>query len=353
MGDFEMFKYVIPKMANLFFICNQPNYARYCVKYSDNLNNVSETHPGLENDFINGCFGVKRTDKPSSRIPIDLTLEQTINADAAKRLSGIAHFTNSIAARQRWSKSHSIRAALISHVLDVCGLRYLQDVTADLQPNRIKIYGKQIADFVEILQKNCNPFDPNLDKENLYNIATSKPVSPEIADFLLNIEENGEDLRNQFINECIKDESRFERPIKKNRVFNFADAPKKKKLTLGNKVVELRMQRDLFGRMLGISLTHKVHKVIRVHLWISLILFCSMLLASIRLLCTANMTVSSENVVVSASLLVGRSAVNKRYSKGPSILPCGTPDVIGCSVVISLSYLTRKYLSVRYDLRRM
>ena len=108
---------------------------------------------------------------------------------------------------------------------------------------------------MEILEKNCNPFDPNLDNENLYNIATSKPVSPEIADYLLNIEENGEALRNQFINECSEDKSRFDKPIKKNRVFNFAEAPKKKKLTLGNKVVELRMQRDLFGR---ISLTHKV-----------------------------------------------------------------------------------------------
>ena len=83
MGDFQMFKSVIPKMANLFFIVNQPNYARYCVKYVDNLNDFAETHPGLEDDFNNKFFGVKRTDKPFSRVPIDLTLEQTINADAA------------------------------------------------------------------------------------------------------------------------------------------------------------------------------------------------------------------------------------------------------------------------------
>ncbi|EFN62558.1 hypothetical protein EAG_04877, partial [Camponotus floridanus] len=78
MGDFETFIYVIPKMTNLFFSVNQPNYARWCVKYLDNLKNVNKTHPGLEDDFVNGCFGVKRTDKPFSRIPIDLTLEQTI-----------------------------------------------------------------------------------------------------------------------------------------------------------------------------------------------------------------------------------------------------------------------------------
>ncbi|GFW09601.1 hypothetical protein TNCV_3997071 [Trichonephila clavipes] len=90
MGDFEMFKYVIPKITNLFFAVNQPNYDRWCVKYSDNLNKVDETHPGLKNDFMNGLkgFGIKRTDKPFSRIPIDLTLvsysDQSVHAHSQK-----------------------------------------------------------------------------------------------------------------------------------------------------------------------------------------------------------------------------------------------------------------------------
>ncbi|GFS56744.1 hypothetical protein TNCV_2221791 [Trichonephila clavipes] len=216
MGDFEMFKYVIPKITNLFFAVNQSNYARWCVKYLDNLNKVDETHPGLKNDFTNGCFGIKRNDKLFSRITIDLTLEQTINAEAAGRLS---------------------------------------DVSADLQPNRIKIYGKQIADFLEIFEKNINPFDESLDKDSLYKIATAKPVPENVANFLLNIEKNGENLQKQFITECAEDQDRFDKPIKKNQVPNFVDAPKKKKITLDNKVIELRMQRDLFGRLLGRDLS--------------------------------------------------------------------------------------------------
>ncbi|GFX49058.1 uncharacterized protein TNCV_786141 [Trichonephila clavipes] len=133
----------------------------------------------------------------------------------ARCLSGIAHFTNSLAARQRWTKSHSIRATLISHVLDVCGLKQLQDVPADLQPNRIKIYGKQLSDFNEIFENNINPFDESLDKDSLYNFATAKPVPENVANFLLNIEKNGEDLRKQFITECAEDQNRFDKPIKK------------------------------------------------------------------------------------------------------------------------------------------
>lgn len=89
-GDFELFKYVLPKMTNLFFICNQQNYARWSIKYYSNLLNVNETHPDLLEQFQEGSFGIQRTNKPFSKQPIDLVLEQTINADAARRLTGIS-----------------------------------------------------------------------------------------------------------------------------------------------------------------------------------------------------------------------------------------------------------------------
>jgi len=71
------------------------------VKYHDNILKLDETHSDLKIDFENDSFGIKRTSKSFSQQPIDLTLEQTINADASKRLTGVIHFTNSISARQR------------------------------------------------------------------------------------------------------------------------------------------------------------------------------------------------------------------------------------------------------------
>lgn len=68
-------------------------------------------------------YSVKRTQKSFSRQPVDLTLEQTINADAANKLTGISYLTNSIAARQRRFKSHSIRSTIIHFVMERAGLR--------------------------------------------------------------------------------------------------------------------------------------------------------------------------------------------------------------------------------------
>lgn len=94
-GDFEMYLYVLQRISNIFFMVNQPNYARYTVKYVDNLLKVDITHPGLKKRFEEGSFGVKRTPKNFSRQPVDLTLEQTINADAANKLTGKRYIINS------------------------------------------------------------------------------------------------------------------------------------------------------------------------------------------------------------------------------------------------------------------
>ena len=49
----------------------------------------------------NGDLAVKMTTKFFARDPVDLTLEQTVNADAASRLTGIAAFSQSVGARKR------------------------------------------------------------------------------------------------------------------------------------------------------------------------------------------------------------------------------------------------------------
>lgn len=42
--DFPLFKYILPKISNLFFVLNRPNYARWLVKYHDNLIKIEEAH---------------------------------------------------------------------------------------------------------------------------------------------------------------------------------------------------------------------------------------------------------------------------------------------------------------------
>ena len=89
-------------------------------------------------ELKNGCFSLKRTNKPFSRLPIDLTLEQTINADAASQRHGITALTNSISARHRWAQSHYLRTTVISTVHEDLGMMSKEDITQDLKNCQIK-----------------------------------------------------------------------------------------------------------------------------------------------------------------------------------------------------------------------
>ena len=166
-----------------------------------------------------GSFGVKRTTKPFSRIPVDLTLEQTINGEAARRLTGIINFTNSISARQLWARNHGARTKIISYVLNKCGLSKTQDISEQLKPHRIHKSQKQVEAFTENLLLHMNPFDPHLDKNKLFNVGTGQAAVEPVADFLLNAEQNGKKLRDEFIEQCDENGSRFNEKIKKNEVW--------------------------------------------------------------------------------------------------------------------------------------
>lgn len=205
-----------------------------------------------------GYLGIKRTDKSFSRQPTDLTLEQTINADAAKRLTGVLHFTNSISARQRWAKSHDIRSTIISYTYEVTGLQKRQDVTSDLESHRIKKDCNQLQKFMNTFDKFMNPFDVNIDQQFLFNISTGKAASIPVQEFLLGVEKSGNELRQNFISECSISADRFKIPIKKTNIINFSADTAKKKIKIGDKVHEIRMQRDLFGRILGLSMDYRV-----------------------------------------------------------------------------------------------
>ena len=118
-GNINLYTACLPKITNYFFALNQPNNARWTVKYHDNLLKLPETYPEVYKEFQNHLFGIKRTNKPFSRIPIDLTLEQTINGDAANQRTEISSITNSIGAKQRWANSHFIRVSIVSYWMNL------------------------------------------------------------------------------------------------------------------------------------------------------------------------------------------------------------------------------------------
>ncbi|KAH9633488.1 hypothetical protein HF086_013165 [Spodoptera exigua] len=144
-------------------------------------------------------------------------------------------------------------------VVALAGLQTHQDVSADLNPHNIRKNNKQLQKIVATFNQFINPFGLEVPKDQLINISSGKSASPPVEEFLLNVEANGDNLRKSFISECQPDIRRFEKAIKKTSIDNFSkDCEKKKKIQVGGKIQEVKIQRDLFGRMLGISMDYNI-----------------------------------------------------------------------------------------------
>lgn len=106
--------------------------------------------------------------------------------------------------------------------------------------------------------RTINPFSFSLDADKLFNISSGQAATPEVANSLLNAVSKGTELRDKFIAECNDNSERFHARIPKNVVLTFASMKKKKKIQIGRKVLEVRLQRDLFGRLLSLSLDAQI-----------------------------------------------------------------------------------------------
>ena len=138
------------------------------IRYHLNLLNAEHTHPGIINMLEDGAFSVRRTKKSFSRTAVDMTLEQTVNADAASRHRGMGAFVH------------------------------------------------------------LNPFDLEVE-ENLYCLTSGQKVEEPGKDDLLNFLNKGKLRSDEFRNACFQDATRFEKPIPRRKIKNFASASVKSK----------------------------------------------------------------------------------------------------------------------------
>lgn len=259
-NDIDLFICTLTPMIDLFFATNHINYARWLTKFQLDLLNIEETHPGLREILDQGAFTVRRTNNPFSRNPVDLTLEQTINADAASRLTGITSCTNSYSARLRWMVTKSTRASFVRLLEEMVGLNNSDEATAELMPKRIARDNRDLIKITQQIKDTQNPFlQPTTDNtELLVNISTGKAVSQEIKDVLLNVPETGKTRHKEFIETCASDPDKFESRISKSTFLSFKDGGAKNRKTPDQRIARLVCTRDLLGRLVVLAVKREL-----------------------------------------------------------------------------------------------
>ena len=246
LNDVELYREVLRLMNDIFFALNRPNYARWCTLFQQKLDNLD---PVALDILKAGAFSTRRSDRPYSRAAIDLTLEQSINRDAASSATGITHFGNSDNAFRRWCVSFSQRSMAVTVMKECSGYQAGETPSNQLRKSRISRDNADMTALKTTITNICNPFSDTAPTE-LVNIATGKVASAAATKYLTGCLKRGAELKNQFLQECKADDTRLLKRVKKVKVENFA-ADNVKGKGKQTKKTAVESARDGFGNILA------------------------------------------------------------------------------------------------------
>lgn len=241
----------------ILFTFNHQNYAKWLCRFNDNLENIEKSNAEFA-QLQNGAFSIRRSNRNFSRSPIDLTLEQTINANAGNRLKGISAFTNNINARKKWATTHSIRTFRVHQFYEFIGIINLHDLSEN--HSKTKVYAERVDRFICAVEESLNPFQENLNPNYLYNLSSGKAASEDTANFLLNVISTGKHQLNSFIKECLLCPKRFDQPIRRNKIKTFSSEICKphENTAVHEKIDEIKLEKHVIWRILSMAVGRNI-----------------------------------------------------------------------------------------------
>ena len=226
------------------------------------------SHPEANTYLQNGGFTVQGSHaSPFSQIPIDQTIEQTINRDT-KTKGGIVGFSLNKGAVQRWMLTAHERAAVTQNLKKMMGVK--QSETSAMKETRTARISRDESDVrkvVEVLETWINPFDPS---EELSSLSSGAVAPKDVKDELLGAKKIEENAAVAFMkHRIISNETELYDPISKKKLKTFSALRKLAKVSIKGKEQILRADRNLFVRMTVIAQTRDMdmREVLSIH-WV-------------------------------------------------------------------------------------
>ena len=240
----------------LFFAFNKHNYARYGSYYVQTLKTLNCVNPIAKKEIVEKGLSVRRSNSGASRQAIDQAGEQTYNRNA-KVPGGIKLFAGNSCAYERWVINRPHITQLKEGMLELTGLQSSQkDPTKSCRKSEIRKSKERVQNLLGVLKEEfVNPFSNDLDKSKLFNLSSGAPVDTSIADSILTSVERGCKRADEFVQQRLEDNQiNFFAPIKKEKLLTFQASNKRAKCSTKGKVKELKIERDILGKLLALSL---------------------------------------------------------------------------------------------------
>ena len=137
-NDTALYSFVLVEVTYIFFMTNHHIYACWMTFYSVDLANLETSQPNLQTFFTEGGFSINRTGKSFASVPVDIALEQRINANAKTWLKGVMTFADISRAVNRWIVTASMKIKILNAVLDYADMNISYDESKKMRASRIR-----------------------------------------------------------------------------------------------------------------------------------------------------------------------------------------------------------------------
>ena len=139
------------------------------------LFNPENTHPGAKKLLTSKGLSVNRSDIPSSRNAVDITIELTINRHAKSRC-GIIGLSRNESAYYRWCKTRHTRATYLQATKEMVDMDGPASIAhKEMRPSQISKSEEGVRNVRNAIENFINPFQIEY-SDNLYCIASGAPV---------------------------------------------------------------------------------------------------------------------------------------------------------------------------------
>jgi len=258
LNDFSSYTKCIRAMCPLLFASDRLNYARYLPLYHEQLLNLdAEAYNLLNNNGITAS----RSNIPACRIPIDQTIEQTINR-SAKSSGGIIGFSRNVNAYYRWCITRHKRASYLDAMCAELNMKQVpQTLHASMRTSERKNSEKEVTSLVETFNNFLNPFRiPCSGYSELFCLSSGRPAFESVAADLTSYIVKGDAAATKFIKERLVDKTvKFHDRLPKLSLKNFGSQAIQKSLkTTQLKTVTVKAERNLLGHLLMLSQSHNI-----------------------------------------------------------------------------------------------
>ena len=230
--------------------CFDLNYSRYLPYCYTHMSQLPTTHPDVHAEFMQGGFSVQLgSNNPFGRIPVDQTIEETLNKDK-QTPGGTNGFSLKPGAVSKHYVTAEYRAVYLRTLREMIG----QGSSKLSHPDLIRKDEAYVKSLIDLMEHNwLSPLSP--DESDLVSLSTGTVAPPGVVNDLLRALEIGEEAYQTFKQTRLDDDPpsvKLHDKVTKQRLKTFSTISTKTSRTKCQNVV-LKADRNLFSQMILVA----------------------------------------------------------------------------------------------------